>query len=131
MTLLFMDIDNFKSINDKFGHDMGDFVLQTLAKRLVENIRSIDTVCRLGGDEFIIILTGIHDKKDVEVVLNKIINIIKKEIVYKKHRLLITVSIGISIYPEDGKDSLTLMTNADVAMYRAKEKGGNHYQYYH
>ncbi len=130
MALLFIDIDNFKDINDKYGHDTGDYVLQSLATRLLDSMRNIDTVCRLGGDEFIIILASIRNKEDVESAINKITKIISKEIVHKKIHHTIKVSIGISLYPDDGKDTRALMKNADIAMYHAKEKGGNNHQYY-
>lgn len=130
MALIFVDIDKFKSINDRFGHDAGDFVLQTLATRLLAHVRSIDTVCRLGGDEFIIILAGIREKSDIETAMHKIFEIMNAEIIYKKNHFSVKVSVGISMYPDDGKDARTLMKNSDIAMYQAKEKGGNNYHYY-
>jgi diguanylate cyclase (GGDEF)-like protein len=129
MAIIFIDIDNFKGINDQYGHDAGDFVLQTMAKRLLENMRAIDTGCRFGGDEFVLILGGIHKKQDVETIIEKIINISRKEIIYKNNKFLVTFSIGISIYPDDGKDSITLMKKADMAMYSVKNSGGNNHRY--
>lgn len=130
IAVLFIDLDNFKPINDEYGHDIGDFVLKNVSKRLLENVRTNDTVCRLGGDEFVIILSDIRSKEDVEIAIEKITALIKHEIRYKNYRFFMTASIGISIYPEHGTDHVALIKNADAAMYRAKEAGGNNYQYY-
>lgn len=130
IAILFIDLDNFKSINDEYGHDVGDHVLKILSKRLLENVRTIDTVCRLGGDEFIVILSGIKSKEDVEIAIEKITTLMKHQISFENYCFFMTASIGVSVYPEDGRDHLTLIKNADVAMYRAKQAGGNNYQYY-
>ncbi len=130
IAMVFIDLDNFKPINDEYGHDVGDFVLKTISKRLLEHVRTIDTVCRLGGDEFVIILSGIKSKEDVEIAIEKITTLIRHEISYKNYRFFMTASIGISLYPENGTDHGTLIKRADTAMYRAKQAGGNNYQYY-
>ncbi|MFT5519881.1 MAG: diguanylate cyclase (GGDEF)-like protein/PAS domain S-box-containing protein [Enterobacterales bacterium] len=128
--LLFIDLDHFKTINDSLGHSVGDELLRKVAQRLTRCVREADTVARLGGDEFVIILENIHDADQVGVCADKIIRRMKKSIEVSGTVLITSPSIGIGIYPEDGQDIETLIKNSDIAMYSAKEKGRNNYQFF-
>jgi len=128
--LLFLDLDQFKQINDSLGHDAGDIVLQEVAKRLSSTLRKEDTLSRLGGDEFTIILKDIKDSDDVALVCQKIIDVIKEPIVIENNALHISSSIGISIYKKDSTDAKELIKFADTAMYKAKEEGRDNFQFY-
>lgn len=129
VALLFLDVDKFKDINDTLGHETGDELLKLLAKRLNNLIRGNDTLSRLGGDEFLIVLTEIDHIKQIAVITQKILDSLSEPFVVMHHNLFITASIGISIYPHNGTDAQTLMKNADIAMYRAKDLGKNNYQF--
>jgi len=129
VALLFLDLDGFKEVNDTRGHDMGDLLLKVVAKRLTGCLRGSDTVSRLGGDEFTVILPGIPKPEDAAIVAEKIVRTLAKGFILEGHTIYITVSIGISIYPLDGENMDALMKNADSAMYRAKQLGRN--QFYH
>ncbi|MGE5628336.1 MAG: EAL domain-containing protein [Solirubrobacterales bacterium] len=128
--LLFIDLDNFKGINDSLGHEVGDFVLEKTALRLKQLVDDSITVGRLGGDEFIIILRHINHISQAEALANKLYSLIKPVINYKGSELYIGASIGISIYPEDGLTLSQLLRNADTAMYAAKRNGGYCYELY-
>jgi len=121
--LLFIDLDKFKPINDALGHDAGDKALQETARCLQACVREVDTAARLGGDEFIIILTEIHGKQDAELVSKKVIKALCQEIELEERIFSTGCSIGISLYPANGKDADTLISKADTAMYQAKKKG--------
>lgn len=128
--LLFIDLDQFKQINDSLGHHIGDEVLKEAANRIKTSLRSEDTLARLGGDEFTIIIKDITDFQNASSVAQKILNMIKEPIQVDKHTLYISTSIGISIYPKDSKNQHDLVKFADAAMYKAKEEGRNNYQFY-
>ncbi len=128
--LLFIDLDRFKNINDTIGHEAGDLLLQIIADRLKGAIRNTDLVARLGGDEFVIVVTDVHKSESVAVIAHKILESVMQAVVVKGQELYITTSIGISLYPFDGQNMQTLMKNADLALYRAKEHGKNNYQFY-
>jgi diguanylate cyclase (GGDEF)-like protein/PAS domain S-box-containing protein len=128
--LLFIDLDQFKKINDSLGHHIGDEVLIESANRLKSTIREGDTLSRLGGDEFTIIIKDLTTPQDASIIAQKIINIIKKPINIDKHTLYISSSIGISIYPDDAINADNLIKYADAAMYKAKDEGRDNYQYY-
>ncbi|MFQ5956723.1 MAG: diguanylate cyclase domain-containing protein [Candidatus Brocadiales bacterium] len=130
LALLFLDLDRFKVINDTLGHTIGDRLLKGVAGRLKNCVRGEDTVARMGGDEFTLILPGIVHVDDVTKVASKILESVKKPLMLDDYELNITISIGITIYPNDGEDAEILLRNADIAMYRAKEKGRDNYQYY-
>jgi diguanylate cyclase (GGDEF)-like protein/PAS domain S-box-containing protein len=130
LALLFMDIDNFKTINESLNHAVGDAYLQKVASRLVSCMRDQDTVSRLGGDEFVIILPDMGETDNVIQVANRIISAMNKPVICEGHELVMSVSIGITIFPNDGTDPETLVKNADMAMYRAKEQGKRTYQLY-
>ena len=128
--LMFIDLDNFKSINDSLGHDVGDYVLEKTAVRLKQLIEENIIVGRLGGDEFIIVLKNITHISEAEALANKLYSMLRPAIIYKGNELYIGASIGISIYPEDGTTLSHLMKNADTAMYAAKKNGGYSYEIY-
>jgi diguanylate cyclase (GGDEF)-like protein/PAS domain S-box-containing protein len=130
LALLFLDLDNFKHINDSLGHATGDKLLQSVAQRLCTCVRNSDTVSRLGGDEFVILVTQDKHAQDAALIANKILAALAVSHVIDEHDLYVTTSIGISTYPADGQDAETLIKNADIAMYHAKEKGRNNYQFF-
>ncbi len=130
VALMLLDIDRFKIINDSLGHDAGDILLKAIAMRLNEGVRDMDTVARLGGDEFVVVLEGIHDTEDVVFVANKLLSTLSRPMEISGHTISTTVSIGVSVFPEDGTDTDELLKNADIAMYKAKEAGKNNCQFY-
>ncbi|WP_416147274.1 diguanylate cyclase domain-containing protein [Salipaludibacillus sp. HK11] len=130
VTIAFIDLDGFKKVNDKFGHESGDLLLQEVANRLNDIVREEDLIARIGGDEFIIVFEE-TEKVEVEGVCNRILREISSTFMINDHKLNISPSIGISMFPTDGDDSDTLIKNADRAMYFAKSKGKNNFQYYH
>jgi diguanylate cyclase (GGDEF)-like protein/PAS domain S-box-containing protein len=128
--ILFLDLDRFKVINDSLGHSLGDRLLQAVAERLEAGVREGDTVARLGGDEFILLLPGIARADDIARVAEKILDSLRLPFRLEGRDLFVTASIGLSLYPEDGLDGETLVKNADIAMYRAKEQGRDNFQLY-
>ncbi len=128
-SLMFIDIDNFKDINDTLGHNTGDALLVELAKRIRSGLREEDTVARLGGDEFILLLPSI-DAEGAQKVAQKMLRAIQGPFSIERHELNVTASIGIALYPTDGLDKETLSKNADAAMYRAKAEGRNGYAFF-
>jgi len=130
IAVMFLDMDRFKVINDTLGHDIGDALLQAMAERLIDCVREGDTVARLGGDEFAIILNDVAHKSDVTPIANKILTSLAQPFRIDKHELFITTSIGITLSPEHGSDTMTLLKKADTAMYRAKAAGKNNAQFY-
>lgn len=128
--LLFIDLDRFKEINDNLGHQAGDRVLQEMSRRLSACIRSSDTLARIGGDEFTVIMSPLQHSDDAAMLAQKLIECIKPPFMLDNHPLLLTTSIGIGLYPEDGSSIETLIKNADAAMYRAKEDGKNVFRLY-
>ena len=130
IALMFLDLDQFKDINDTLGHEAGDRLLKKVADHLSQLLRKSDTIARMGGDEFVILLPGITRMEDVDKVAKKILNMFQKSFMLERHKFNITVSIGIAIYPDDAEDADTLLKKADIAMYKAKRHGRNNYQYY-
>ena len=128
--VLFIDLDRFKIINDTMGHEAGDQLLQEIATRLKQALRAVDVAARLGGDEFVILIEEISDLSHVATVAHKILTSVIKPLTIMEQECRITASIGISIYPKDAEDEQSLMKNADMAMYLAKEEGKNNYQFY-
>lgn len=128
--VFFIDLDGFKDINDAAGHQTGDYILQKIAKRLIKNTRVTDVVSRHGGDEFIVLLPHIRTKNDLEIVANKLLEILSEPIYYKQETWNISASIGAACYPDDGLTSEQLIANADTAMYMAKEQGKNTARYF-
>ena len=130
LALLFLDLDRFKLINDTLGHDAGDELLKGVAIRLQDSLREADIVARLGGDEFVVILPDSNDEKDLSEVAGKILRAVGEPFMLAGQKFRITVSIGISIYPQDGLDEQSLIKSADLAMYHAKEGGKNNFRFY-
>jgi diguanylate cyclase (GGDEF)-like protein/PAS domain S-box-containing protein len=130
VALLFIDLDRFKTINDSLGHAVGDALLQAASDRMSVLVRGEDTLSRLGGDEFVVLLESLRDSQDAAGVAKKIIHALEKVLVIGNYPLHISASIGISLYPQDGKDAETLMKHADAAMYKAKESGRNTFHFY-
>ncbi|MGM0543986.1 MAG: putative bifunctional diguanylate cyclase/phosphodiesterase [Pseudomonadota bacterium] len=125
MALLYLDLDDFKTINDSLGHAVGDLLLRSVADRLKECVRNTDTVCRQGGDEFVVLLSEVEKPEDATRVAKKILTVLAEPYHIDPHELHITASIGVSLYPDHGKDETTLLNNADTAMYHAKQAGHN------
>jgi diguanylate cyclase (GGDEF)-like protein/PAS domain S-box-containing protein len=130
VAVLFLDLDGFKHINDSLGHPMGDKLLQSIAKRLVDCVRNSDTVSRQGGDEFVVLLSEMEDAEDAAIMARKMLQAVAEAHCIDQHDLYITSSIGLSVYPDDGLDAETLIKNADTAMYQAKENGRQSYQFF-
>jgi diguanylate cyclase (GGDEF)-like protein/PAS domain S-box-containing protein len=130
LALLYLDVDRFKHINDSLGHTVGDHLLQSVAQRLVASVRNSDTVSRQGGDEFVILLSEVRHAQDAAVAAEKVRVALTAPHYIDQHDLHLTASIGIVIYPDDGMEGKTLLTNADFAMYHAKESGRNNYQFF-
>ena len=130
LAVMFIDLDRFKKINDSLGHQIGDLLLSHVALRLLESVRNTDIVSRLGGDEFVVVLPQIQSGIAVINILNNIRNILSQTYSIDGHELHITPSIGISVFPHDGSTIKELMQNADLAMYDAKSKGRNNYQFF-
>jgi diguanylate cyclase (GGDEF)-like protein/PAS domain S-box-containing protein len=130
LSVLFLDLDRFKHINDSMGHVVGDRLLQAVARRLFACVRSSDTVGRQGGDEFVVLLWEVRRAEDPAITAAKILEVLRKPHLIDEHELYITGSIGIVTYPDDGTDVETLMKKADLAMYHAKEAGRDSYQFF-
>ena len=128
--VVFIDLDDFKNINDTRGHDFGDKVLQQVSQMLLESVRENDIVARFGGDEFVVVLTDIEDDITIVNVLERIKQMFSKPIEIEKSSYTITASMGVAIYPKDGEDISTLLKNADIAMYTSKEEGKNTYHFF-
>jgi len=128
--VLFVDLDRFKNINDTLGHAVGDGLLQQVAERLRQSVRASDTVGRLGGDEFAIVLSNLATTRDADAAAQKIMASFSEPFRLDQAELFVTASIGVTLYPEDSADLDALIRNADIAMYRAKEKGRNTYEFH-
>ncbi|MHB8172524.1 MAG: EAL domain-containing protein [Thermincolia bacterium] len=128
--VMFLDLDRFKVVNDTLGHAMGDELLKGVARRLTKCLRDSDTVSRLGGDEFTILVPGLNNEEDIAKIAHKILKTLQQPWLLGGQEFYITTSIGIALYPNDGEDAGTLLKHADTAMYRAKEQGRNSYQLY-
>ena len=130
VALLFLDLDDFKQVNDSLGHAIGDLLLQSIAERLKAGVRATDTVCRQGGDEFVILLAEIEQPQDAARVADTLLASLAMPHMIEGHELHVTVSIGISVYPNDGIDLDAVLQNADTAMFHAKSCGRNNYQFF-
>jgi diguanylate cyclase (GGDEF)-like protein/PAS domain S-box-containing protein len=128
--VLFLDLDGFKHINDSLGHSIGDRVLQSVAKRLVDGVRDSDTVSRQGGDEFIVLLSEVEGLESIATTVRRLLQVGAEPHAIDQHDLHVSACIGVSIYPDDGLDVETLIKNADTAMYQAKENGRQSYQFF-
>jgi len=130
VAVLFLDLDRFKTINDSLGHQLGDRLLQSVASRILVCVREGDTVSRVGGDEFVIVVPGIATSGDASAVASKILEVLASAFHLHGNDLHVSTSIGIALYPSDGADAETLMRNADTAMYHAKDMGRGNYQFF-
>ncbi len=130
LAIFFIDIDNFKIINDSYGHSIGDKIINLVAQRLQKNVRKNDTISRIGGDEFIIVIEDILEKKNIEKIAKKILNDFIEPIKLEEYLFDTTISMGISIFPNNGLNGEDLIKHADTAMYSAKNAGRNQYQFY-
>ena len=130
LAVLFIDLDQFKQVNDSLGHGVGDELLVSVASRLSEHVRLIDMLARLGGDEFICLMEAVRDEREVSVLAQEIIDAFEQPFQLGDHELFLSASVGISLFPGDGDSVLTLMRNADTAMYRAKFSGRGNYHFY-
>ena len=130
LAVLFLDLDRFKHINDSLGHPVGDELLQKFARRLRRTLRAEDTIARISGDEFVVLLEAIDEPTSVIRIAHKLMAVLIKPFTIQGHEVRVSASIGISLCPDDGCDVATLLRNADAAMYRAKEEGGNAYRFY-
>jgi diguanylate cyclase (GGDEF)-like protein len=130
VAVFFVDIDGFKSINDTYGHAMGDAVLQRVARRLESSVRASDAVSRHGGDEFLVVLAEVAHRRDVMAIAAKMLSALSKPDIPNSQMPLLSASIGISLYPDDGIDAASLISRADAAMYRAKKNGRNRFECY-
>ena len=130
VAVLFLDLDGFKHINDSLGHPIGDKLLQSISKRLINCVRSSDTVSRQGGDEFIVLLSEVRHAEDAAITARRMLQAVAEAHSIDRRDLHITTSIGVSVFPEDGQNSETLIKNADTAMYQAKENGPTSYQFF-
>jgi diguanylate cyclase (GGDEF)-like protein/PAS domain S-box-containing protein len=130
VAVLFLDLDGFKHINDSLGHLIGDQLLQSIAKRLADCVRASDTVSRQGGDEFVVLLSEVEQSEDAAITARRMLEAVAKPHCIEQHDLHVTTSIGVSVFPEDGVDSATLIKNADTAMYQAKENGRQSYRFF-
>jgi diguanylate cyclase (GGDEF)-like protein len=130
VAVMFLDLDRFKNVNDSLGHTVGDKLLQEVARRLRASMRASDTVSRQGGDEFVILIPDMVDAADVARAAQKVLDGVSHPYSIDGHELVTTPSIGISVYPNDGREVETLLKNADAAMYHAKESGRNNYQFF-
>ena len=130
LAVLFLDVDQFKNINDSFGHAAGDTLIQHIAAELKNTIREFDTIARIGGDEFALVLPLINRPEDASRIADKVMQTFKKPFIIDHHEIRLTASIGISLYPEDGHDAASLRKNADIALHFAKDQGRDNYQFY-
>ena len=125
-----LDLDHFKDVNDNLGHHKGDLLLKVAAERLHAALRKGDTIARFGGDEFVLILPDLETIEDAIQVAQKIVDSFCQPFLIDTHQLVVTTSIGIAVYPNDGTDDDLLLRNADIAMYQAKQAGRSRYELY-
>jgi diguanylate cyclase (GGDEF)-like protein len=130
LALMMLDLDHFKDVNDTLGHAIGDKLLRAVGERLLVVLRESDTVCRMGGDEFLLLLGEMKKEDYAPRVAERVLETIRKPFVIEQHSLRVTTSIGFALYPDDGLDEETLVRQADLAMYQAKERGRDNYQRY-
>lgn len=130
IAVMFLDLDRFKEVNDTLGHAVGDLLLQSVVTRLVGCLREIDVIARWGGDEFVLLLPQVRCRDDASEIAVRLIEILQHSFLLQNHSIHVTASVGIAMYPNDGRDCETLLRHADMALYHAKKSGRNNYQYY-
>lgn len=130
IAVMMLDLDHFKEVNDTLGHQAGDQLLKEVAERLKGLVRKGDTVCRMGGDEFLILLSELNSEEDAMKVARRILEVLREPFKINDHRVEISGSIGISFFPKDGEEVSTLIRKADIAMYKAKERGRDRFERY-
>jgi diguanylate cyclase (GGDEF)-like protein len=130
LVVMLMDLDRFKGINDALGHTVGDRLLQRVGERLTATLRKSDTVCRMGGDEFFLLLPDLDRSEEADVIANRVLTAIRDPFVVGDLQLHITISLGVALYPDHGLDGDTLIRSADIAMYRVKGNGRDGYQWH-
>jgi diguanylate cyclase (GGDEF)-like protein len=130
VAVMLLDLDRFKEVNDSLGHSVGDQLLKAVGERLVAVLRASDSVCRMGGDEFLLLLPEVEIAKDASRAAERILDIVREPFSLDGHNVQITTSIGFALYPDDGDDGDTLVERADVAMYRAKGAGRDNWKRY-
>jgi diguanylate cyclase (GGDEF)-like protein/PAS domain S-box-containing protein len=131
IAVIFLDLDNFKPVNDTYGHDAGDELLQQLANRIVSNVRDGDTVSRVGGDEFVVILPKVKTKLETEQLAIRLLKACRKPFIIRNNKVFVSASIGVSMFPDDGMDISDLIRSADIAMYQSKRNGRNQVCFVH
>jgi diguanylate cyclase (GGDEF)-like protein/PAS domain S-box-containing protein len=130
VAVVFIDLDRFKEVNDSLGHAAGDVLLQTLAKRFSKVVRAEDTLARMGGDEFVMVIQGLHRSQDAAIIVKQLLSCLKEPVMLNGYEHTVTASMGISVFPDDAADGQELIRNADAAMYQAKAAGRDAYQFY-
>ena len=130
VALFYMDLNKFKSVNDMLGHEAGDVLLKEVAQRLYMHTRAGDALARLGGDEFAVVVEGLDEATDAESIARNLINALNEPFLINGREIVVSSSIGITVYPDDSKDSKILLKNADIAMYQAKETGQGEYKFF-
>jgi diguanylate cyclase (GGDEF)-like protein/PAS domain S-box-containing protein len=128
--IIFLDLDHFKLVNDELGHHAGDLLLQQVAERIRDSVREVDTVSRLGGDEFVVVLPELREAEDATLITQKLLAVLSREYVVSGRAVNVTPSLGVSIFPEDGRDAMVLLRHADYAMYHAKQGGRNNFRFF-
>ena len=128
--VMLFDLDFFKDVNDTLGHDIGDKLLKIVADRVIQNLRDCDTLARIGGDEFVVLLQDFNDFDQVDLVAKRILKALNRQFEINGNLIHISCSIGIAVHPDNGSDYITLLKNADIAMYRAKNAGGSKFIYF-
>ena len=131
IALLMVDLDHFKDINDNFGHDAGDELLKQISARMMNTLRQTDTICRMGGDEFVLLISDVSENEMIDEVVQRVLLAIGKQFILRGTELKISASLGVAIYPADGETLEILIKHADIAMYETKKMGRNNYLYYH
>jgi len=131
IALIMLDLDHFKDVNDKFGHDIGDDLLKEISARLMNILRKTDTICRMGGDEFALLISDVSENEVIDEVAQRVLLASRNQFILRGTELQISASLGISIYPADGETLEILTKHADIAMYETKKMGRNNYLYYH
>jgi diguanylate cyclase (GGDEF)-like protein len=130
LAVIFLDVDNFKQVNDEFGHEVGDHVLVSLARKFRKNLRETDFISRFGGDEFALVFQKFESKKNLDSMLGRYLNLVREPLLVEGASIQISLSMGVAVYPEGGKTPRELIKNADKAMYRVKQKGKNGYEFH-